>query len=196
MPYIYNDEDNAPMNDEAFAPGGGLYPRYNDCGEDLLMKYTGYQSEAEARYYENGGYEADLEAKEEARRQQYEELKENLLDELKLEGGCRECPYILETAEGFIDENGSVTFEQKEFLRLQCSGCHGKGTGNIQPEHEKRLIKWWDEIVEWATMCELKPNRCPWCPKVYEVYGKYKDPDDEWRALEDACGNCKYFGEE
>ena len=176
--YIYNDEDNAPMND------------------DPWMKYTTYSCKAEAEAIENGEYFRDLIAEREERMQQHEEWMDNLLDDLKLEGKCRECPYIIETAEGFMDDDGFVTFEQKEFIRLTCVGCHGKGTGKIQPEHEERLIKEWNEIVDWVKMYGMNQIHCPWCPKVYEVYGKYKDPDDEWRALEDACGDCKYFGED
>jgi hypothetical protein len=30
----------------------------------------------------------------------------------------------------------------------------------------------------------------------YEVYGQHKDPDDDWKDIEDRCGNCRYFQEQ
>ena len=178
MPYIYNDEDNYPMN------------------EDQIMKYTVYSSRAEMKAVESGEYFRDLEAKEDARIAREAEWMNNLLDDLKLEGGCRKCPYIIETAEALMDDKGSVSFEQKEFIRLTCAGCHGKGTGNMTEADERYADQHWYDLVDWVKSMDLTNWRCTACPKVYEVYGKYKDPDDEWRALEDACGNCKYFGEE
>ena len=175
--YIYNDEDNAPM-------------------EDPWMKYTVYSSKAEADYYENGGHEAEIEAKEAAYQEKKKGWMDGLLDILKLEGGCRECPWINETAEGFMDDNGQITGNQLDYLRHMCLGCKGKGTGKINIEHDDRLAKEWQEFKEWVKDFGLNHWFCPWCKNVYEVYGQYKDPDDEWKAIEDLCGNCRHFGED
>ena len=159
--YIYNDEDNAPMNDE---------------------RWEQFHLMLEAK-------EADREAKE-------KEQLNGVLDMLKLEGGCRKCPFMTWKIKGYMREAEQITSNQLEFLRLQCAGCHGKGTGKIQPEHEKRLAKDWIDLIEWCDLYELNQDHCPWCGNVYEVYGQYKDPDDEWKAMESLCGNCKYFGED
>ena len=177
MNYVYNDEDNAPMN------------------EDEWRKYTTYSCKAESDYYENGGFEADQEARESAYAELKKEHMEAVLDKLGLEGGCRECDYILETAEGFMDSNGKMGPYQFEHLHMMCVGCHGKGTGKIQEEHENRLVKEWAEIKNWCKGYELNHWYCPWCENVYEVYGHYKDPDDEWKAIEDLCCKCEHFGE-
>ena len=176
--YLYDDEDNAPMN------------------EDPWRKYTVYSCKAEADYYENGGYEEELEAREAAYREKKQKWMDGILDFLKLEGGCRECPWITELAEGFMGDDGQMSGNQLDFLKMLCVGCNGKGTGKIQPEHEKRLNKCWEEIREFCKEGQMNPNHCPWCKNVYEVYGQYKDPDDEWKAIEELCGNCRYFVED
>lgn len=151
------------------------------------------------RFYE-GIEEARAERQEEeriAREEAEKEATERILDQLKLAGKCRECAWILETLEGFWDDNLEISAEQLEYLRLTCVGCKGKETGQADPEHENRLIKEWDELTEWVKgMGITNPAiRCLWCKNVYKVYGKYKDPDDEWKAFEDLCQNCKIFQE-
>ena len=172
----------------------------NDEGslEDPIMKYTVYSSRAEMEAVESGRYFDDLEAKDEAKRQREKEALEGLLDVLGLTGGCRKCPYITETAEGFLNSSNSISVGQLDFLKACCAGCDGKGTGKIQPEHGERLTRWWNDIVEWVKLAGLKTYHCPWCAKVYEIYGRYKDPDDEWNAIDspEGCSKCKYFGED
>ena len=147
--YLYDNEDNAPMIDEAWQA-----------------------------------------AREKATQKKRDEL-EGLLDMLKLDGECRKCPHITETAEGFL-QNGLVSTEQVDYLHLMCVGCHGNGTPD--PEHEKRLDKDWADLTEWVKMMTLR-HSCIYCSNVYRVYGNYKDTDDEWNALETLCMDCKYFGE-
>lgn len=175
--------------------------RYDpDTGEDLLMKYTGYTSMAEADYYENGGYEADQDALWAEREEKHKEWMDGILDELKLTGGCRECPWIIETAEWWEDKDSEYkpTPEQMHFLHLACVGCHAKGTGEMSPADEKRVQRYFDDFDEWMTGLGLDKTYCTGCPVPYEVYGKYKDPDDEWNALDskERCLNCEHFGEE
>ena len=117
---------------------------------------------------------------------------EGLLDMLNLDGDCRKCPYITETADGFL-QNGCISTEQVDYLHLMCVGCHGKGKPD--PSHEKRLDKDWAEMTEWVKDIGLR-HSCIYCANVYRVYGQYKDPDDEWKAMEDLCGDCKYWGED
>lgn len=180
MGIIYDDEDNAPMV------------------EDPWLKYSVYSCKGEADYYESGQWEADEEAKEAARDAKQKECMDGILDMLQLTGGCRKCSWIIETAEGFIAEGQSVSSEQLDYLHLMCVGCHGKGTGEMQPEHDARLTREWGERVEFIKNAGMSMIHCPWCPKFFEVYGKYKDPDDEWNALDskERCMNCKCFEED
>ena len=153
-------------------------------------------------YYESGGWAADMEEKVAAAEAAWKEKMDRILGNLELEGKCMECPWIIETAEGFLSEAErlkmeDISPEQYENLRLHCAGCHGKGTGEIQPENEQRLIRDWEEITAFVKLNGMNSVHCPWCPKLYQVYGKYKDPDDEWNALDskERCMDCKYFGE-
>ena len=111
-------------------------------------------------------------------------------------GDCRKCPDFVELAEGYFSYNGQVSNEQIDFLKMQCSLCEGKGTGKPKDEtHAKYVEHYWRDLMEFVKGYNLT-FRCCWCPNVYRVYGNYKDPDDEWNALEDLCCNCKYFGED
>ena len=182
MPYIYNDEDNNPMN------------------EDPIMKYTTYMTRVQMEFDES-----DL---PDHFYYEHERVIRNYMEDKALDGlalvlgmseGCRECPWFIETAEGFFDEDNQISAEQMDYLHLMCVGCKGKETGKINPEHEDRLLKEWKDLCEWVK--DLIPGsgpktyRCQYCPNVYRVYGKYKDPDDDWKAIEDLCCNCKHFGE-
>jgi len=168
--------------------------RYNDCGEDLLMKYTGYHSEAEARYYESGQYEIDQAAEREAREQQREEALENLAIELGLSEKCaKNCFNFYELADGFFDDDFCVSDRQADFLKAWCCCCKGKEEGKPDEKMQKTKDKQWDDLMYFLDVYELKIH-CAWCQKLYEVYGQYKDPDDEWKALENLCCNCKHFG--
>ena len=149
--YIYSDEDNAPMIDDAW-----------EAARD--------RAEQKRKGDLNG-----------------------LLDMLEIEGSCRECPYITETAEGFL-QNGLISTEQMDYLHIMCAFCGGRGKGNCKP-NEDRLDKDWADLTEFVKNLGLR-HRCIYCANVYRVYGQYKDPDDEWNAIEDLCKNCKYFGED
>lgn len=175
--YVYDDEDNESMNDR-------------------VMKYTTYSSRAEMEYYESG--QADQDAfvrKWEEEKEKERRAVEGLADMLELTGDCRKCPDFVELAEGFFSYNGLISSEQVDFLKHQCSACGGKGTGKPKDEkHEKWRDGLWSDIVEWVHNNEMR-CRCCWCQNTFRIYGNYKDPDDEWKAIEEACGNCKYFGE-
>lgn len=182
MPYIYNDEDNSPMN------------------EDLIMKYTTYMTRAQMEFDESDLSDHYYDEHERVIRNY---MEDKALDGLALVLGlsekCLECPYFYETAEGFLDNENQISTEQMEYLKIQCAGCKGQANGFPDPKHEERLDKEWKDLCEWVKDIihgtGPKVYRCQYCPNVYRVYGKYKDPDDEWKAIEDLCCNCKYFGE-
>ena len=156
--YVYDNEDNSPMIDEAWEA-------------------------------------ARAESKEKAAQKQRDAI-EGIADALGLTGNCRKCDWFLELAEGFLDKNGLIAIEQFDFLKMQCSICDGIGTGKPKDEkHAKWVEHHWDDLMKWVKQIGLK-FRCCWCPNVYRIYGFYKDPDDEWNALENLCMNCKYFGED
>lgn len=167
--YLYENEDNAAMLDERW--------------------------EAERERSAQRMDERWAEKREKAAQKQRSAI-EGLADMLGLTGNCRECPSFTELAEGFIDRNGMISNEQVDFLKMQCSTCGGMGTGKPKDErHEKWRDRQFQDIMEWVKLNDLK-LRCCWCPNVYRIYGQYKDPDDEWKAIEKACCNCKYFGED
>ena len=171
--------------------------RYNDCGEDLLMKYTGYRSEAEAEYYESGQYEIDQQAEKEARYEAEREALINLAEELGLSENCaKNCYHFYELAEGFFDDDFAVTTEQADFLKAWCCSCKGKAEGKPDEAMQKIKDKQFDDLQAFIEHNGMKYGHCTWCSKLYEVFGKFKDPDDEWKALEERCGKCQYWGNE
>lgn len=125
-------------------------------------------------------------AKEKAARKT-QDCVEGLADMLELTGECVKCHHFVDLAEGFMDKNGLISNEQFDFLKMQCYVCGGNGKPNDQVE------KVWDDLMEWVDRVGLRFSHCAWCPNVYRVYGKYKDPDDEWKAIEKLCSNCKYW---
>ena len=181
MNYIYNDEDNAAMNDDPFS--GPHNP-------------TVYSSYEEMRAIESGEYFAHLKERMEAERQKQKDHLDGLLDMLGLKGKCRECPWITELGDGFLDKNGLISNEQIEYLESACRLCGGKGTGIIPEKVQGWLDNEWGDRLEWAKNT-LPRISCAWCPMAFRIYGQYKDPDDEWDAIDskDGCANCKYFQE-
>ena len=181
MPYIYNDEDNMPMNDDPV---------------ENLHHVTGYLSFEEMRAVESGEYDAHLAERKEAEYQKQKDHLEGLLDMLELTGKCRECPWICELGEGFLDNNGMISNEQFMYLESTCKLCGGKGTGVIPEKAEKWISNEWNDRLEWAKNT-LPRYSCAWCPTAFRIYGQYKDPDDEWDAIDSktGCANCKYFQE-
>ena len=113
MGYVYDDEDNEAM--------------YNT--EDLWMKYTTYSCKAEADYYENGGYERDLEAREAARDERRSCIREGFLDDLGFLRGseCRGCAWMLECVieafEDQVDDNLIMPGEAYNLAQRMCHVC-------------------------------------------------------------------------
>ena len=182
--YIYNDEDNAPMIDPV----------------ENLHHVTGYLSFEEMKAVESGEYEEKISERKEAERQMRRDALEGVLDSLELTGGCRECPYIVELAEDFLYENGLISNEQYRYLEHCCKLCVGQGGGNGTGVVPEKVQGWldneWKDRYEWAKGVFPKTS-CAWCPTAFRIYGEYKDPDDEWNAIDskNGCANCKYFQE-
>jgi hypothetical protein len=63
----------------------------------------------------------------------------------------------------------------------------------LDAKRSEQKQKAFDDLREWVKNMNMKPS-CVWCPKVEEVYGYYKDPDDEWKAMERLCEKCKFWG--
>ena len=173
MNYVYDDEDNYPMIDD---------------------ERTGYYLEMMA--------EARMEDEENEREERRQKALEVLAIVIGLSEACRKnkCPWFIETAEDFLDEDCDISVKQMDYLKHMCVGCKGKETGKINPEHEEKILKEWKDLCEWVKNMihgiGAKTYRCHSCPNIYWVYGKYKDPDDERKAIEELCCNCKYFKEE
>ena len=126
-----------------------------------MALYDDHKEEYELERFYEGIERARIERMEAERLEREEkekEVTEGVLDELGLTGGCRECPWILEALEGFWDDNWNISAEQLEYLRLTCVGCKGKGTGQADPEHEKRLMKEWNELTEWVKGMGIRPR--------------------------------------
>lgn len=140
------------------------------------------------------------EERAEAKERAYQKTRnhiEGLADMLELTGDCRKCHYFTELAEGFLDQNGLIANEQFDYLKMQCFVCCGMGTGKpLNDKHREWIEKDWLDRLEWARD-NLPRYSCAWCPVAFRIYGQYKDPDDEWKAIDsaDGCANCKYFQE-
>ena len=126
-----------------------------------------------------------------------DEAIEEMHNELKHPKYCHDCEWFNELAEGLMDDNGDMEMDQWEFLQLQCAGCHGKTDGKRTDHDEEHLLKHWCDFTDWVDSLGLKYG-CRFCKVVYRIYGKYKDPDDEWNAIDsrNGCMNCKRFGED
>ena len=111
MNLVYDDEDNVPMV------------------EDPYLKYTTYTSKAEADYFENGGFEQDLEAREAAKDMRRSQFREGFMDDLGLERGCpcRECDWlkegVIEAWEDQADDDGILPGEAYDLAKRMCECC-------------------------------------------------------------------------
>ena len=180
MPYIYNDEDNVAMNDPI----------------ETLNNITGYISFEEMRAVESGKYSAHKNEMKDALMQKQDDALECLLDMLNLKGKCRSCPNIVELAESCMDKECQISEEQFQYLEHTCKVCGGQKTGVTPEKQQAWLDKEWDDRLEWAKNV-LPRMSCAWCPTAFRIYGQYKDPDDEWKAIDNktGCANCKIFQE-
>ena len=81
--YVYNDEDNYPMNEDPF---------------DGYHNPTVYTSRAEMKYYESGQADRDADARQEAIEIRQSMIREGFMDDLGIERGskCRKCPWMIE----------------------------------------------------------------------------------------------------
>lgn len=120
----------------------------NDCGEDLRMKYTGYSSKAEEDYWENGGYEADLEAQEAARDIRESEIREGFLDALEIprDSECRGCEWMKEAIidQYEADDDLALPEEAFEMARRMCEVCRQ----HTPEERDDALRAFWKEEDE------------------------------------------------
>ena len=113
MGYIYNDEDNEAMHD----PFMGYH------------NPTVYLSRSEMDYYENGGYERDMEAMEAARDYRKSQIREGFLDDLGFlrDSKCRECPWmqegVIEAFEDQADDNLIMPGEAYDLAQRMCRVC-------------------------------------------------------------------------
>ena len=170
--YIYNDEDNAPMNDDPF---------------DGPHNPTVYNYREEMKYYESGQYERDLEAREASVRKRHEDAIKSVMDQLGLEGKCRKCDWIQDLADGFLTDDDKMFSSQFDYLKSLCSSCdHGK--------HIDRVERYWNDMCDFTKGFDMRFS-CNWCHVPYEVYGQHKDPDDDWKDIESRCIDCRYFQE-
>lgn len=115
MPYIYNDEDNVPMNDDAWA--GPHNP-------------TVYNSRDEMEYVESGEWERRMEAMEEAKEIRKCMIWEGFMDDMELPRGsaCRECPWmkegILEQYDHLADDDNILPADVYDLAHRMCAVCN------------------------------------------------------------------------
>ena len=108
---VYDDEDNAPMI------------------EDPYRKYTTYTCKREADFFEKGGFEQELEAKEVARDIRRSQIHEGFMDDLGIERGseCRECAWlkeaVIEAYEDQADDDCILPEEAYNLASKMCECC-------------------------------------------------------------------------
>lgn len=124
-----------------------------------------------------------------------EEAVEHFLDELK-DDGClqceqHKCEFVTDLIYGFLDDNFMIGTGQYEFIRQRCTLC-----GRMEPEkRDDFLNNEWGNYMDWVNG-QWHRFGCVWCYKPLNIYGNFKDPDDEWNEIEKQCGKCKYFDDE
>lgn len=88
-----------------------------------------YSNKAEEDYWENGGYEADLEAREAARDIRESAIREGFLDALGFprDSACRDCAWmkeaILDNAISEADDDYQVPEDFFDQARRMCDIC-------------------------------------------------------------------------
>ena len=113
MGYIYNDEDNAPMND----PFSGYH------------NPTVYSSRDEMNYYESSDYDREQDRLMEARDMKRSAIREGFLDDLgfKRDDPCRDCPWmkegVIELFEDDADDDLVMPGEAYDLARRMCEVC-------------------------------------------------------------------------
>ena len=45
------------------------------------------------------------------------------------------------------------------------------------------------DFEEWLNAYDFH-GVCRRCTYIREIFGKYRDPDDEWRAMDEICNKC------
>lgn len=82
--YVYNDEDNYPMNDD-------------------VLGTTVYGSRSEMNYYESAEYDRELDARQEAQEIRDCQVREFFLDTIGIDRGsdCRNCQWLREILEQY-----------------------------------------------------------------------------------------------
>ena len=90
---------------------------------------TVYSSRGEQDYFENGGYERDLEAQEAERDYRHSQLKESFLDDLGFlrDSKCRSCEWmqegVIEAFEDQVDDDLIMPGEAYDLAGRMCKVC-------------------------------------------------------------------------
>lgn len=132
MGYIYNDEDNAAMNDDFLG--------YHNP--------TVYLSRAEMEYYESGQADRDYEDRENARDIRRSQIREGFLDDLEIERGskCRECAWIkecvIEAYEDQADDDLIMPGEAYDLAKGICRTC--MANPGRKDEAIEKYLDWWE----------------------------------------------------
>lgn len=138
MLHCYDDEDNAPMTEDAF--NGYHNP-------------TVYTSAAEMNWVESGKWEEYLEAMETAKEIRQSQIWEGFLDDLEIPrgGACRECPWmkeaILEQFDHEADDDGILPPYVYDLAHLMCAVCE-KHKNDTEDERYDALQAFFAEVDE------------------------------------------------
>ena len=108
-----------------------------------------YSSRAEEDYWENGGYEAELEARENARDIRESIIREAFLDALfPRDSACRDCAWmkeaILDNAISEADDDYQVPEDFFDQARRMCEVCRQ----HTPEERDDALRAFWKEEDE------------------------------------------------
>lgn len=109
-----------------------------------------YSNKAEENYWENGGYEADLEARETARDIRESIIREGFLDAMEIprESVCRDCAWmneaILDNAISEADDDYQVPGDFFDQARRMCEVCRQ----HTPEERDEALRVFWKEEDE------------------------------------------------
>lgn len=127
MSYIYNDEDNAAMNDDFLG--------YHNP--------TVYLSRAEMEYYESGQADRDYEDRVDAIEYRESQIRECFLDNLQIErdSSCRRCSWMNEILGQFdADDDGNMPAFCYGLAKGICETCQSN------PDRKDEAISdYWDK---------------------------------------------------
>ena len=92
--------------------------------EDPWLKYTTYSCKAEELAYESGEYDRYMDRLQDAKDAARSARREEILDELGMEGECRNCDWLKEAFLEQYEDGDYIPVEDICHIQMMCKICH------------------------------------------------------------------------